>query len=768
MTSVALEPWKQLSMSSARFGARGRNLVGASRAPRAKLPRLRPLKKKGKSSKLVIKPFKVKPTVPENYAQDTITALMSAVRCVFTKQPTKLSEEQLYGSVESLCMHKHSEALYSALEALCNSHHLHLVGTMVTKAAQISSVHFLSWVCKTWLEHCQHLLRLRGIFLYLDRTYTSHLKIRSLWELFLKQLRTQIAAQPSVLRKTTDGLLELVRLERNLQSIDRALVKDTVRMLSSLHQYRAFEAAFIVETRSFYHDDSAILRDMTVAKYVRHVNMRIENEEQRTRAYLETSTALPASQTTYQALVGDHVDVLISKGLVSMMTEEDTQSLGLLYRLLEHIKATATLTAALEAYVITTGDAIVNDAPRQKELVRRLLKWKAALDKIHKESFQSNELCWEAVKVGFEKFLNMGDLNKVPELLAKFVDIKLCRASKGMNEAEKEQTLDRVMFIFTYLRGKDVFQAFYRRDLGKRLLLRTSASIDLEKSMISKMKQECGPDYTRKFESMFKDMSRSQEHRLAFCQHLTTSNTALSSELHVEVLTHGCWPNYLHVPLKLPSELRALQTTFRTWYLGNHNARKLVWQDAMGTCQLMAHFAPGKKEMLLSAQQATICLLFNEATEYTLSELGKHSGMQDVELKRTLLSLITVKKGRILLKTPPQPPFNDTDIFRVNTNFKHQLFRIKMNGNQLRETETERKQTTKTVFQNRLYSLDALVVRIMKARKTLPHSVLMSEVFQQIKYPCTPTEVKARIQELLVRDYLVRDTANGSVYHYQA
>jgi cullin-4 len=48
--------------------------------------------------------------------------------------------------------------------------------------------------------------------------------------------------------------------------------------------------------------------------------------------------------------------------------------------------------------------------------------------------------------------------------------------------------------------GKDVFEAFYKKDLAKRLLLGKSASIDAEKSMISKLKAECGSQFTNKLE----------------------------------------------------------------------------------------------------------------------------------------------------------------------------------------------------------------------------------------------------------------------------
>jgi len=39
--------------------------------------------------------------------------------------------------------------------------------------------------------------------------------------------------------------------------------------------------------------------------------------------------------------------------------------------------------------------------------------------------------------------------------------------------------------------GKDVFEAFYKKDLAKRLLVGKSASVDAEKSMLSKLKQGC-------------------------------------------------------------------------------------------------------------------------------------------------------------------------------------------------------------------------------------------------------------------------------------
>lgn len=64
--------------------------------------------------------------------------------------------------------------------------------------------------------------------------------------------------------------------------------------------------------------------------------------------------------------------------------------------------------------------------------------------------------------------------------------------------------------LFRFIQGKDVFEAFYKNDLARRLLLGKSASFDAEKSMISKLKSECGSQFTSKLEGMFKDIDISQ------------------------------------------------------------------------------------------------------------------------------------------------------------------------------------------------------------------------------------------------------------------
>ena len=76
-----------------------------------------------------------------------------------------------------------------------------------------------------------------------------------------------------------------------------------------------------------------------------------------------------------------------------------------------------------------------------------------------------------------------------------------------MSEAEVEVILDKTMVLFRFLQEKDVFERYYKQHLAKRLLLQKSASEDSEKTMISKLKTECGCQFTSKLEGMFKDIS---------------------------------------------------------------------------------------------------------------------------------------------------------------------------------------------------------------------------------------------------------------------
>ncbi|XP_032331277.1 cullin-4B-like [Camelus ferus] len=121
-------------------------------------------------------------------------------------------------------------------------------------------------------------------------------------------------------------------------------------------------------------------------------------------------------------------------------------------------------------------------------MVQELLDFKDKIDFIIETSFLKNEKFIVAMKEAFETFINKRP-NKPAELLAKYVDSKLRAGNKEATDEELEELLDKIMILFRFIYGKDIFEAFYKKDLAKRLLLGKSASIDAEKSMLFKLKQ---------------------------------------------------------------------------------------------------------------------------------------------------------------------------------------------------------------------------------------------------------------------------------------
>lgn len=85
------------------------------------------------------------------------------------------------------------------------------------------------------------------------------------------------------------------------------------------------------------------------------------------------------------------------------------------------------------------------------------------------------------------------------------------------------------------------------------------------------------------------------------------------------------------------------------------------------------------------------------------------------------------------------------------------------------ESEPERKETRSKVEEDRKHEIEAAIVRIMKARRQMSHTNLISEVTDQLKsrFMPSPVIIKKRIEALIEREYLAR-TDDRRMYTYVA
>ncbi|XP_032557810.1 cullin-4B [Chiroxiphia lanceolata] len=755
---------KSLLISSVAVGHHANGLTKAASSTVSSFANSKP----GSAKKLVIKNFKDKPKLPENYTDETWQKLKEAVEAIQNSTSIKYNLEELYQAVENLCSYKISANLYKQLRQICEDHIKAQIHQF--REDSLDSVLFLKKIDKCWQDHCRQMIMIRSIFLFLDRTYVlQNSMLPSIWDMGLELFRTHIISDQKVQNKTIDGILLLIERERNGEAIDRSLLRSLLSMLSDLQIYQdSFEHRFLEETNRLYAaEGQRLMQEREVPEYLHHVNKRLEEEADRIITYLDQSTQKPLIATVEKQLLGEHLTAILQKGLNHLLDENRIQDLSLLYQLFSRVRGgVQVLLQHWIEYIKAFGSTIVINPEKDKTMVQELLDFKDKVDHIIDVCFLKNEKFVNAMKEAFETFINKRP-NKPAELIAKYVDSKLRAGNKEATDEELEKMLDKIMHIFLSLTGKDVFEAFYKKDLAKRLLVGKSASVDAEKSMLSKLKHECGAAFTSKLEGMFKDMELSKDIMIQFKQYMQNQNVPGNIELTVNILTMGYWPTYVPMEVHLPPEMVKLQEIFKTFYLGKHSGRKLQWQSTLGHCVLKAEFKEGKKELQVSLFQTLVLLMFNEGEEFSLEEIKQATGIEDGELRRTLQSL-ACGKARVLTKSPKGKDVEDGDKFTCNDDFRHKLFRIKINQIQMKETVEEQASTTERVFQDRQYQIDAAIVRIMKMRKTLSHNLLVSEVYNQLKFPVKPADLKKRIESLIDRDYMERDKENPNQYNYIA
>uniref|UniRef100_A0A8C0U446 Cullin 4A n=1 Tax=Cyanistes caeruleus TaxID=156563 RepID=A0A8C0U446_CYACU len=714
-----------------------------------------------------------RPKLPDNYTQDTWQKLHEAVGAIQSSISIKYNLEELYQAVENLCSYKVSATLYKQLRQVCEEH----VKAQILQFREypfvmhsLDSLLFLKKINKCWQDHCRQMIMIRSIFLFLDRTYVlQNSVLPSIWDMGLELFRNHIISDKQVQTKTIDGILLLIERERNGEAVDRSLLRSLLSMLSDLQVYKeSFEQRFLEETNCLYAaEGQRLMQEREVPEYLHHVNKRLEEEGDRVITYLDHSTQKPLIACVEKQLLGEHLSAILQKGLDSLLDENRISDLTQTYQLFSRVKGgQQILLQHWSEYIKNFGTTIVVNPEKDKDMVQELLDFKDKVDHIIEVCFQKNEKFINLMKESFETFINKRP-NKPAELIAKYVDSKLRAGNKEATDEELERILDKIMIIFRFIHGKDVFEAFYKKDLAKRLLVGKSASVDAEKSMLSKLKHECGAAFTSKLEGMFKDMELSKDVMVQFKQYMQNQSDPGNIDLTVNILTMGYWPTYTPMEVHLNSEMIKLQEVFKTFYLGKHSGRKLQWQTTLGHAVLKAEFKEGKKEFQVSLFQTLVLLMFNEGDEFSFEEIKMATGVEDSELRRTLQSL-ACGKARVLIKNPKGKDVEDGDKFIFNDDFKHKLFRIKINQIQMKETAEEQVSTTERVFQDRQYQIDAAIVRIMKMRKTLGHNLLVSELYNQLKFPVKPGDLKKRIESLIDRDYMERDKDNPNQYHYVA
>lgn len=761
------------------------------------------------SSSVQIASFRPHTTLPPaHYAAHATAQLVRSVRALLSSSLTggaaasaaMPSLQSLYNTTHILVTHSSRQSLQDLydtikieIERAAGSYATTLQSSGSANQSLPSHITWLTQLHSIWSNWCENLGLVRDVLLPLDRFFlrssaspiapssneSEHVRL-GIWDLGLDIIGHRVLKDSTLANIILSRVVAAIDGERTQSVSYRQLHTSIADMFRQLKSEQLLDDAVIAATAAFYQAESdAAISTLPPTEYVDYADRRILQEQQRSEWCLLTHQGrLDNLAAARKRLVANHADNILA-GLPDLLTAKELSALAKLYQLIKSIDRLVDLRKSFADYIKTHGASIVNDRQRDDDMIERLLEFKSSIDAIVSTGFQRDGDFINAQKDSFEVFINKRE-NKPAELIAKFLDAKLRSGNRTMTDQELEHSMDEALILFRYTHAKDMFEEFYKRHFAKRLLLNRSASSDAERSMLLKLKEECGPEFTAKLETMIKDVDVSKDlmdeyDRYATKQRKDEVAPKDAFDLSVSVLTQAHWPTYPNIEVALPAELAAAAERFEAFYQKRNSGRRLHWQHSLGTLAITTYFEKaGVKELNVSTFQAVVLLLFNAlppGEKLSYVDIRTQTGLNDQELKRTLQSLACGQiPTRVLRKQPQGKDVNDDDEFMFNDNFKNERHRIRINQIQMKETAEEQKSTEQRVFLDRELILQAAAVRVLKAKKTIKHSELITEVVDQIKsrFTVDVAEIKKVFEILIEKEYMERVEGARGVYRYLA
>ncbi|KAJ7871886.1 Cullin [Mycena olivaceomarginata] len=751
---------------------------------------------------------------------ETWAFLTAGVDHIMTKLETGLSfagYTSLYTTVYNYCT---STKMHGKLEG--NRTGANLVGAdlygkltdyfanhfkgLVQKAETLQDEALLRYYAAEWDRYTTGANYLNRLFTYLNRYWVKRERDEGKKAVLALASWRKHLFDPLQAPLTT-AILRLVAAQRDGASIDQALVKKVVDSFVSLgldatdpnkeclDVYKEqFEAPFLAATEAYYAAEATAFLDAggaegsgNIPEYLKKAEGRLREEEERVVRYLHAKTRKELVGKCESVLLRAHAPRMWDafQALLDFDADEDLQRMyALLARIPEgleplrkkfeaHVKAAGLGAVAALVGGADSGAAKDKDDAAKKDGDVDQKAYVDALLAVHEKnaatvarSFKGEAGFAAALDKACREFVNRNAATgtsaaKSPELLAKHADMLLRKSNKVAGDVDLEGALNRVMVLFKYLEDKDVFQTFYTTKLSKRLIHGVSASDEAEASMISKLKEACGFEYTNKLQRMFTDMSLSKDLTDSFKERMTQNHDDMDIAFSIMVLGTNFWP--LAPPTHdflLPPELLPTFERFTRYYQTKHSGRKLTWLHNYSKNELRTNYTNQKYILMTSAYQAAVLLQYNRNDTLSLQELQEATKIS-VEILGQVLALLV--KAKVLVN-------DEKDQYDLNPGFKSKKIRVNLNLPIKAEVKAESSDVLKAVDEDRKYVIQATIVRIMKARKTMKNQALIQEVISQISQRFAPKipDIKKAIETLLEKEYMERVDGSKDTFAYVA
>jgi cullin 1 len=333
-----------------------------------------------------------------------------------------------------------------------------------------------------WSNHQIMNKWLKKFFTYLDRYYVKHHSLPTLSQAGLRCFRTKVYDEMK--GETTSAILGLINEEREGKIIDKSLIKSVVELYESmgmgtLDAYNSdLEEPLLNSTREYYAKKREDWINDSTPDYLIKAEEALNKEVKRVEDYLNSASEIKILKVVEEEILEKVEIVLLEKessGCRALLQNDKSEDLQRMFRLFSRLEnGLNPMSSIFQNFISSMGDDIVNrrqarleggekDKNDDPKFVKSLISLHEKYLGVVKQDFNGHSLFQKALKDAFVEVVNknVGQFTNA-ELMSTFCDRILKSGGEKLSESEVEESLDRIVQLFSYLTDKDMFAEIYR------------------------------------------------------------------------------------------------------------------------------------------------------------------------------------------------------------------------------------------------------------------------------------------------------------------
>ena len=551
-----------------------------------------------------------------------------------------------------------------------------------------------------------------------------------------------------------------------------------------------YNETFSKETIKFAKDKAENdIHGKSAPEYIKSQLQYLEEENDRKNDYINKNYHSDIDKINYKILIGEKAESLaeMDTGISYMFDNKKNEELKIAYDLISlYPDSLKVITTAFQPYIRKRGEEIRENkeiSKDPKQFIPQLISLKKEMDNLVEDCFKNDPSFQDAKNKGFATFMNK---ELYAKQLSNYSDYCMRIGFKGKSEEEVENILNEIIGLLKCINNKLVFQIEACKKLSNRLIKGSSVSINHEKKLILKLRQELGVNYVSKMTQMLNDLDENKEEsdRYKSLDHRGMPN---GFKFSVQIVSESAWEINKSAmgKIEIPKFLSVCVDDFVKFYIKNHSSRKLVWCFGLSKIDIQYLCFRNKNISTSTLPQFLTLLQLEKYNSLTLAKIGEILGCHINTILNDISGLVynpsfnpqgKKEKGLILGNfNDITKEFKETDEISFNKDFTfaRQKFQtlplpLKKSAEEEKETELEEAKIIQN-YQNNI--LQSTLTRIMKSRigQKTTHLWLISEASKQIEFfKAQPQQIKENIERLIEKCIMKRNEKDRNCYDYIA